>query len=81
MRQMGLRGVVKGKRVRTTVPDTNKANPASGDLVHHSDRGLQYVSIRYTQRLADASIEPSVGSVVDSYDSALAKEGDRVAQD
>jgi transposase InsO family protein len=44
-----------------------------GGLVHHSDRGVQYVSIRYTERLADAGIEPSVGSVGDSYDNALAE--------
>jgi putative transposase len=39
-----------------------------GGLVHHSDRGVQYVSIKYTERLAEAGIEPSVGSVGDSYD-------------
>jgi transposase InsO family protein len=42
-------------------------------LVHHSDRGVQYVSIKYTERLAEAGIEPSVGSVGDSYDNALAE--------
>jgi len=42
-------------------------------LVHHSDRGSQYVSIRYTERLAEAGIEPSVGSRGDSYDNALAE--------
>lgn len=42
-------------------------------LVHHSDRGSQYVSIKYTERLAAAGIEPSVGSVGDSYDNALAE--------
>ena len=42
-------------------------------LVHHSDRGVQYLSIRYTERLADAGIEPSVGSRGDSYDNALAE--------
>jgi putative transposase len=42
-------------------------------LIHHSDRGAQYVSIRYTERLADAGIEPSVGSRGDSYDNALAE--------
>ncbi len=49
---------------------------ARGDidgLVHHSDRGSQYLSIRYTERLAEAGIEPSVGSVGDSYDNALAE--------
>jgi len=44
-----------------------------GGLVHHSDRGVQYLSIKYTQRLAEAGIEPSVGSVGDSYDNALAE--------
>ncbi|MDN2580954.1 IS3 family transposase [Aquibium sp. ELW1220] len=44
-----------------------------GGLVHHSDRGSQYVSIRYTERLAEPGIEPSVGSVGDSYDNALAE--------
>jgi putative transposase len=42
-------------------------------LVHHSDRGSQYLSMRYTERLADAGIEPSVGSRGDSYDNALAE--------
>ena len=42
-------------------------------LVHHSDRGSQYLSIKYSERLADAGIEPSVGSVGDSYDNALAE--------
>ena len=44
-----------------------------GGLIHHSDRGGQYLSIRYTERLALAGIEPSVGSVGDSYDNALAE--------
>lgn len=144
MRQMGLRGVVRGKEVRTTVTDkatpcpTDKVNrqfrapqpnmlwvsdftyvatwqglvdaafvidvfarrivgwrvsraahagfvldaleqalhdrrPARGGLTHHSDKGSQYVSIRYTERLLEAGIEPSVGSVGDSYDNALAE--------
>src|SRR5690554_5599401 len=48
--------------------------PAKGmGLVHHSDRDSQYLSIRYTERLAEAGIEPSVGSVGDSYDNALAE--------
>jgi putative transposase len=42
-------------------------------LIHHSDRGSQYVSIRYTERLAEAGLEPSVGSRGDSYDNALAE--------
>ncbi len=45
----------------------------SDALIHHSDRGSQYVSIRYTERLAEAGIEPSVGSRGDSYDNALAE--------
>ena len=45
----------------------------AGNLVHHSDRGSQYVAICYTERLVDAGIGPSVGSVGDSYDNALAK--------
>jgi transposase InsO family protein len=144
MRQLGLRGVVRGKETRTTMPDRGAPCPADrvnrqflaprpnllwvsdftyvatwqgfvyvafvidtfarrivgwrvsrtahagfvldaleqalhdrrpiqgGGLVHHSDRGVQYVSIRYTERLAEAGIEPSVGSVGDSYDNALA---------
>lgn len=47
--------------------------PGTSDLIHHSDRGVQYLSIRYTERLAEAGIEPSVGSVGDSYDNALAE--------
>ena len=145
MRQMGLKGVVRGKSVRTTISDTSAPSRldrvnrifkaprpnmlwlsdftyvatwsgfiyvafvidvfarrivgwrvsrsaraefvldaleqalhqrqpfARGELVHHSDRGSQYVSIRYTERLAEAGIEPSVGSVGDSYDNALAE--------
>ena len=46
---------------------------ADNELVHHSDRGVQYLSIRYTQRLADAGIQASVGSVGSSYDNALAE--------
>jgi len=48
-------------------PERNEA------LIHHSDRGSQYVSIRYSERLAEAGIEPSVGSIGDSYDNALAE--------
>ncbi len=47
--------------------------PERDRLVHHSDRGSQYVSIRYTERLAEANIAPSVGSKGDSYDNALAE--------
>ena len=145
MRQLGLKGVIRGKAVKTTVPDKAAAFPldkvqrqfrvpapnrlwlsdftyvstwqgfayvafiidafarrivgwrvsrhARADfvldaleqalharqpvnksgLIHHSDRGSQYVSIRYTERLAEAGIDPSVGSVGDSYDNALAE--------
>jgi transposase InsO family protein len=144
MHQMGLEGVVRGKRVKTTIPDiSHDRSPdlverdfsasrpnelwlsdltyvatwrgfvyvafvidvfarrivgwrvsnslrtelaldaleqaiwarqiGSDRLVHHSDRGVQYLSIRYTERLAEAGIEPSVGSVGDSYDNALAE--------
>jgi transposase InsO family protein len=145
MRMMGLQGVVRGKKVRTTIPDPAAACPLDrvnrqfkaprpnalwvsdftyvatwvgfvyvafvidvyarrivgrrvsrtahagfvldaleqalherrpvqgGGLVHHSDRGGQYLSIRYTERLAAAGVEPSVGSVGDSYDNALAE--------
>ncbi|SFJ27639.1 Transposase InsO and inactivated derivatives [Albimonas pacifica] len=50
----------------------HQRRPGAG-LVHHSDRGSQYLSIKYTERLAEAGIEPSVGSVGDSYDNALAE--------
>jgi putative transposase len=140
MKQLGLRGVMRGKRVRTTIPDAIVPRPLDrvnrqfkaarpnqlwvsdftyvstwqgwlyvafvidvfarrivgwrvtdfvldaleqalyarrpgndGSLIHHSDRGSQYVSIRYSERLAEAGIEPSVGSRGDSYDNALAE--------
>jgi transposase InsO family protein len=145
MRRSGLRGVVRGKKVRTTMPDLAAPRPSDkvqrvfyaerpnqlwvsdftyvstwqgfvyvafvidvfarrivgwrvsstmrtdfvldaleqalyerkpgddGGLIHHSDRGSQYVSIRYTERLAEAGIEPSVGSAGDAYDNALAE--------
>ncbi len=144
MREMGLQGAVRGRRVRTTVPTDQAERPldlvqrdfsadrpnqlwvsdltyvatwrgfvyvafvidvfsrrvvgwrvsnslrtdlaldaleqalwdravGDGRLVHHSDRGGQYLSIRYTERLAEAGIEPSVGSRGDSYDNALAE--------
>jgi len=47
--------------------------PAAHALVHHSDRGVQYVSVKDTERLAQAGIQPSVGSKGDSYDNALAE--------
>ena len=118
MREMGLQGAVRGRRFKTTKPDSSGARPMDlverdfnatrpnelwvsdltyvatwrgialdaleqalherrlnpeDTLVHHSDRGVQYVSTRYTERLAEAGIEPSVGSRGDSYDNALAE--------
>jgi len=49
------------------------SDPAQRRLVHHSDRGAQYTAIQFTQRLADAGIQPSMGSVGDSLDNALAE--------
>jgi transposase InsO family protein len=49
------------------------ARPHTGELIHHSDQGVQYLSIRYTERLAQAGIASSVGSVGDAYDNALAE--------
>ena len=49
------------------------AREAKERLIHHSDRGSQYLSIRYSERLSEAGVEPSVGSVEDSYDNALAE--------
>jgi putative transposase len=51
----------------------NRRSVNKGGLIHHSDRGSQYLSIKYTERLAEAGIEPSVGSVGESYDNALAE--------
>ena len=48
-------------------------DPGQRRLIHHSDRGSQYTAIRFTQRLADAGIQPSMGSVGDSFDNALAE--------
>ena len=65
--------------VRSSVLDAleqalHDRRPAGGNaLVHHSDRGVQYLAIKYTERLAEAGIAPSVGSVGDSYDTALAE--------
>jgi putative transposase len=50
-----------------------RAGQDTADLVHHSDRGVQYVAVRYTQRLAEAGAVASVGSKGDSYDNALAE--------
>jgi len=51
----------------------DRCGQTTNGLVHHSDRGTQYLSMRYTNRLADAGIAPSVGSRGDSYDNALAE--------
>ena len=52
----------------------HQRRPVRGDgLVHHSDRGSQYLALRYTERLIEAGVQPSVGSVGDSYDNALAE--------
>ena len=51
----------------------HERRPVGARLIHHSDRGGQYLALRYTDRLAEAGIEPSVGSVGDSYDNALAE--------
>jgi transposase InsO family protein len=48
-------------------------NPDRDRLTHHSDRGVQYLSIKYSERLEEAKIGASVGSVGDSYDNALAE--------
>ena len=61
------------RRCTTAARPLHDGWPAKGSLTHHSDRGGQYVSIRYTERLLEAGIEPSVGSVGDSYDNALAE--------
>lgn len=53
-------------------PAIHQRRPAQDQLVHHSDRGPQYLSIKYTERLAEAKIAPSVGSVGEAYDNALA---------
>ena len=51
----------------------DKRPVSKGGRIHHSDRGSQYLSIKYTERLAEAGIEPPIGSVGDSYDNALAE--------
>src|SRR5205814_4236854 len=51
----------------------DRCDQTADGLVHHSDRGTQYLSMRYTDRLAEAGIAPSVGSRGDSYDNALAE--------
>ena len=68
--------VVAGDGLRARRPRAGHLRPVRHRrrrLVHHSDRGKQYVSMRYTDRLAEAGIDPSVGSRGDSYDNALAE--------
>ncbi|MBY3391024.1 DDE-type integrase/transposase/recombinase [Rhizobium laguerreae] len=61
-----------GLRPRRSGASAPRTSPVhGGGLLHHSDRRVQYVSIRYSERLAEAGIEPSVGSVGDSYDNAF----------
>jgi len=70
---------VSSSLVSTFVPDaleqviSARGPAADGGRIHHSDRGTQYLSMRYTQRLTEVGIEPSVGSRGDSYDNALAE--------
>ena len=59
--------------VLDTLEQAIHARRPSEKLIHHSDRGSQYVSIKYTERLTDVGLEPSVGGVGDSYDNALAE--------
>jgi putative transposase len=59
---------LKGRKISTV----DEGFKSLMSLVHHSDRGVQYLSIRYIERLAEAGIERSVGSVGDSYDNARA---------
>lgn len=59
--------------VLDALEQAHHARRPTNSLVHHSDRGSQYVTIRYTERLAKAGIKPSVGSVGDSHDNALAE--------
>jgi putative transposase len=72
MRILGVEGVRRGKKVRTTIPAKDGAyegHPAElGQLIHHSDAGSQYTSIRFTDHLDVEQIAPSIGSVGDAYD-------------
>jgi putative transposase len=64
---------LKTERVLDALEQALYSRTGTKGLVHHSDRGSQYLSIRYSERLAEAGIESSVGSVGDSYDNALAE--------
>jgi Integrase core domain len=67
-----LRGWSHGKTL-DSLEQALHARQAENGLTHHSDHGSQYLSFRYTERLAEAGVEASVGSVEDSYDNALAE--------
>jgi putative transposase len=60
-------------RTSCSMRSSKPCTTATDALIHHSDRGSQYVSVRYSERLAEAGIEPSVGSRGDSYENALAE--------
>jgi len=64
---------MKTERVLDALEQAIPVRGSSEDLIHHSDRGSQYLSIRYSERLAEAGITASVGRVGDSYDNALAE--------
>ena len=71
-------GAPRARRMRASCSTRSsrpcaQRRPLRSGLVHHSDRGVQYVSIKYTERLKDAGVEPSVGSVGDSDHNALAE--------
>ena len=68
-----MSGSLRSDLARDALEQALYARPAIDQLVHLSDRGSQYLSIRYTDRLADAGIDPSVWSVGDPYDNALAE--------
>jgi transposase InsO family protein len=67
-------GVAVDLAIHAPNREGDQRNPEKGGgLIHHSDRGSQYLSIKYTERLTGAGIDPSVGTVGDSYDNALAE--------
>ena len=70
--QLRREGVVIAKCTVERLIHARRPGPDDG-LIHHSDRGVQYLAMNYTQRLAEANLVPSVGSVGDSYDNALAE--------
>ncbi len=66
-------GAHPGETVRCPPGEEHGHGVASDRFMHHSDRGSQYVSIRYTERLAEAGASASAGSVADSYGNAMAE--------